>query len=371
MPSFNAGQLMRLGSTNESILTSENVSLIKEIDDSLVLSESDLLSYTILLLSDRPTEKNASYKDEPSLILTFGPGIVRYLRGTDIKQINYQKIINEIQLIGNPCISIPDVLPLISTNDPDAPSYSWDIPKIELNCFECIASEIDYKCQIGLISFIADEYRRSPFSCRDYWTFSHFLGLTRLHLEEFRFCFIKTESQEVLNSYIGSDAHEVVNYGVFLKSHFWNEARRDLEKIVEAQKQVEVEHLQNIHDEASHRKLAESNYTVFVYVMEDTRNGLIKTGKSKHPKKPERTLQSEAPSTQLRLAVPCDETTEVELHERYSTARVRGEWFKIDHNTLFELVAELLRRGDAARTVTEEQWLGSLMIRSHFSDDSQ
>lgn len=169
---------------------------------------------------------------------------------------------------------------------------------------------------------------------------------------------------------------------MFSKSRFWNEARRSIEQAAQVQEhlfeqaaqvqaQLEAEHRQMIDDEASQLNLAESSYTVFVYVMEDTRNGLIKIGKSKYPKKRERTLQSEAPSTELRLAVPCNEATEAELHERYSTARVRGEWFKIDRKTLFELLTDLLRRGDAARTVTERQWLGELMILSHCPDEPQ
>ena len=84
-----------------------------------------------ILLADKPTQKGSGYLDEPSLILTFGPGTIRFLRRTDITMIKYQQIIREVHAIGIPAISMPDVLPLISTNDPGARA-SYDNPKITL-----------------------------------------------------------------------------------------------------------------------------------------------------------------------------------------------------------------------------------------------
>ena len=304
--------------------------------------------------------------NEECLILTFGPGIVRYLRGVDLRWASITKIFDEIKNHGTPQIEIPNVLPLIISTSP----YDHRLHKFAPHHFECLLTQINYNRQISLITFIAEESRRSPFSSEAYWVFSKYLELSKLNLEEFRLSHIETNSHELRTSYLGSADHEVVNYYVFRKTPFWKIARRSIAEANRVQEQYEEEHRQQGAQEASQRKLTESNYNIFVYVMEDTRNGMFKIGKSKNPEKRERTLQSEVPTTELRLAVPCDETVEAELHECYSTARVRGEWFNIDHKTLFELVTELLRRGDATRVVTEREWLGDLMLRGHGSDES-
>lgn len=373
MPCFKEGRQVRLSAMNQSVATLNENSFAEIHEIHATLEDRNLSNLPKILCIDRP----GAWNDNP-IVLTFGPGKVRYVRGTDLLLSSYKKIVDEIDLVGFPQIEIPNQMELFINTDP----FFSSALKFTPFHFDCLFAPIDVKIKIHLITLVADEYRRSPFPCEAYWAFSSYLGLATLNLEEFRFCFIETSSREIVNSYIGSDDHEVVEGYVFSKSHFWNEARRSVEKggqiqkllieeAAQVQEQLKAVHRQKIDDEASQLKLTESNYTVFVYVMEDTRNGLVKIGKSKHPKKRERTLQSEAPSTELRLAVPCDESTEAELHERYSTARVRGEWFKIDRKTLFELVTELLRRGDAARTVTEKQWLGELMIQCHCSDDPQ
>lgn len=168
---------------------------------------------------------------------------------------------------------------------------------------------------------------------------------------------------ETINSYLGSSDHEIINGNVFIKTKFWRDSVRELENFLENEKQLEIAQALEALRIESAQKLLESGYSVYVYLMEDTRNGLFKIGKSNNPLKRERTLQSEVPTTYLRFALPCEESMESELHQRYSSFRKRGEWFEIDSSMLFDLVTELLSKGDATRILGEREWLGEMLIR--------
>lgn len=74
------------------------------------------------------------------------------------------------------------------------------------------------------------------------------------------------------------------------------------------------------------------------YLMRDSGTGLIKIGKSNNPSIRESTLQSEKPS--IDLLYICDELVETELHEKYSTQRVRGEWFRLSDDDLNKIVLD-------------------------------
>lgn len=74
-----------------------------------------------------------------------------------------------------------------------------------------------------------------------------------------------------------------------------------------------------------------------VYLMLDDTNGLIKIGKSKNPKVRESTLQSEKPQTHLIVQWTAPGSVERELHKRYSTKNIRGEWFKLSLKDLDEI----------------------------------
>lgn len=63
------------------------------------------------------------------------------------------------------------------------------------------------------------------------------------------------------------------------------------------------------------------------YLMKDENTGFTKIGKSIHPKKRERTLQSEKPT--ISLFKVCDKLVEKELHDYFSIKHVRGEWYHL------------------------------------------
>lgn len=71
-----------------------------------------------------------------------------------------------------------------------------------------------------------------------------------------------------------------------------------------------------------------------VYLMKNMANGYYKIGVSRQPRVRERTLRSEEPDIRLLASVEADCPLERELHRRYASKRVRGEWFALDYGDL-------------------------------------
>jgi hypothetical protein len=63
------------------------------------------------------------------------------------------------------------------------------------------------------------------------------------------------------------------------------------------------------------------------YILKDDNTSLYKIGKSVNPKHRERTLQSEKPT--IKMVKTWDKDIEAELHKKYESQRVRGEWFNL------------------------------------------
>jgi len=74
-------------------------------------------------------------------------------------------------------------------------------------------------------------------------------------------------------------------------------------------------------------KKVETKATQVVYLIKDSNTGLYKIGKSSNPLRREKTLQSEKPS--IKMVKVFEEITEKDLHNQYSSFRVRGEWFNL------------------------------------------
>lgn len=63
------------------------------------------------------------------------------------------------------------------------------------------------------------------------------------------------------------------------------------------------------------------------YLMIDKNTGFTKIGKSIRPSKREYTLQSEKPT--ITLFKVCDKLVERELHNLFSSKRIRGKWYDL------------------------------------------
>lgn len=74
------------------------------------------------------------------------------------------------------------------------------------------------------------------------------------------------------------------------------------------------------------------------YLMKDSNTNYTKIGKSINPQKRESTLQSEKPT--IELLKVCDDLVETELHKKYASNRIRGEWFDLSDNDIQEICSE-------------------------------
>jgi hypothetical protein len=196
------------------------------------------------------------------------------------------------------------------------------------------------------------------------WVYRCFHEVLRLKEFMFEECSKAWEKQalgndDLINSYRKSSNHLVVlhiNTGyecVFNKTNFVKEkldalARADMDKKTE----IELELLRR------------SKFDCFVYLVEDLRNKTFKIGRSKTPKKRERTLQSEMPQMMMRFSIPADEAHEKQLHEHFQSKRLRGEWFMLTNDDLIWIVTFLKTNGDSSRAFVDYQWFGSISFAS-------
>lgn len=75
----------------------------------------------------------------------------------------------------------------------------------------------------------------------------------------------------------------------------------------------------------------------YVYLIHSNSNGYFKIGYSKNPLKRERTLQAEEPDISVLKIWEGDGAFEKLLHKKYDHLRVRGEWFRLTFQELWEL----------------------------------
>ncbi len=72
--------------------------------------------------------------------------------------------------------------------------------------------------------------------------------------------------------------------------------------------------------------------------MKNLRNGLHKIGRSLSPLKREKTLQSEEPEIEMVASWPGKTSDEYDLHKRFASKRIRGEWFNLDESDVLSIV---------------------------------
>lgn len=86
------------------------------------------------------------------------------------------------------------------------------------------------------------------------------------------------------------------------------------------------------------KKNAYENSKCKTYLMKDKNTGFIKIGRSTHPAKRERTLQSEKPT--ISLFKICDELVEKELHDYFATKHIRGEWYHLSNEDIEYIISK-------------------------------
>lgn len=81
-------------------------------------------------------------------------------------------------------------------------------------------------------------------------------------------------------------------------------------------------------------KLIEGNK---IYLMYNDTNGLVKIGRSINPSTREKTLQGEAPKTEIIALWNAPIQAEKKLHQMFENKRLRGEWFNLDLADLLKI----------------------------------
>jgi hypothetical protein len=198
--------------------------------------------------------------------------------------------------------------------------------------------------------------------------YENFHKLMKLHSLEFAEC-INSWVKEAWNNYFIAQSYAeseqyltvqrgdvtsdpaTVRFAVFKKTPFVIQRFEELQKLEEAEKTTE-----NL------ERLRRSNFKIYVYLMEDMRNGLFKIGQNQTPEKREKTLQSEVPETSLRFYMPAHDTAEQELHEMFSAKRVRGEWFELKPKDILSVIEFLKQKGDLSRVSADFDWLGKITL---------
>jgi len=71
--------------------------------------------------------------------------------------------------------------------------------------------------------------------------------------------------------------------------------------------------------------------------MFNTKNGLVKIGRSINPSHREKTLQGEDPKTFILNAWKADISIEKKLQQRFDDRRIRGEWFDLTIKNILEI----------------------------------
>lgn len=74
------------------------------------------------------------------------------------------------------------------------------------------------------------------------------------------------------------------------------------------------------------------------YLMYDSNTNFTKIGKSKNPQQRERTLQAEKPT--ISLFAISEKDVEKELHQKYASRRIRGEWFDLSEDEINAILSE-------------------------------
>lgn len=317
--------------------------------------------------------------DSPELTVTLGPGIVRYLDPRDLVADSGQVAIAEIKSFGRePTIKFPT--PILQNflprnfGLPDEIKY-WGC-NFKYNEFPPLFEDRPSPLILRDVAEIVAAYCKSPFPSAAYWVFHQYTESESLVIKEFLQSWLREAlgNNDLIASYSGSAEHIVLNCGytyVFTRSPYVLKRREAIDRAAQILRQEE-ERIRE--DELALRlddAIKQSAYEVFTYLMEDTRNGLIKIGKSKNPERREKTLQSEAPTVELRIAVPTASDFEYELHSNFAHLRRRGEWFELSGSDLKSVVEQLLSHGDPARAITSHDWLGRMFLSSFGGSNPQ
>ncbi|MFT5430186.1 MAG: hypothetical protein ACI9OJ_000859 [Myxococcota bacterium] len=324
-----------------------------------------------------------SFPQSALLLLTFGPGVIRYLDVRLLAHGGLDRVLRQIEeLPGDPVMDWGIQDPRLFHKDHWSQSGRSRKTRIPAEASELRLIDIlpgipgPYRELLPEVARVVDSYAAQPFPSYAYLAFRDLMGVERLVMDEFLESWVGIDAQndqDRARSFEGSPEHIVVHHDcyrgdihvdtrpyVFHRTPFV--AARLAEEEEREARQQEERTAQA--DQEFDERLCRSSFETYTYLMEDLRNGLMKIGRSKTPGARERTLQSEVPEIEMRFAIPAEVTAESRLHADYAHRRVRGEWFDLQAGEVLKIVDMLLKEGDRQRVVVSEKWLGQVFLEA-------
>ena len=322
----------------------------------------DRVSSAIELTSQRPIGAGPYYT------FSLGPGKVLYLRVSDFLRTDVEILIDELRKLAN---EVQISAPWEEFRDRAKPYNFSGI--LRMQSLDSLFASLPWDERLRIQRKLGEAFSGKGLPSSAYCCFHLYLRLQYPAVAECLEAWVAEalDNRDLINSYRASPDHIVVKYReysgeqdyVFRLTDFVIEKLKLFAEQTKQQQQQTIELEEERQAELFRRRLEQSRFDSFVYLMEDLRNGLFKIGRSKTPGKRERTLQSEQPSLILRFSIPAAESDETELHRKFASKRSRGEWFSLTETEIISAIAFLKKQGDLARVSVDHEWLGKLFIR--------
>ena len=228
-------------------------------------------------------------------ILYLAPGDVRYLWDKTFSEFEVDQWIACFKQMS----LAPEIHgPYFREKEGRVSGYGHDREGLDVVTPEEFVQEPTWEERFKILHSFLALYRNYQVPCAVYKYFHILLNLQSLELLECVESWVREAWKDyfIAQSYAKSDQHLIIRHGdefgaaetahfaVFKKTPFVIERLEELQRLEEDEKTAE-----NL------ERLRRSNFKIFVYLMEDLRNGLFKIGQSQTPEKREKTLQSEVP----------------------------------------------------------------------------
>jgi hypothetical protein len=315
-----------------------------------------------ILLSEKP--------DDQAYTFFLSPGVVRYLKFADFLKADVEHVISELeQSSANLEIKSPVFfMEELSEKEWDYFHEFQKIPpsKPSLGFYQIddLIGDESWETKLRVHHVFGYFFTQKKLSSDIYWLFHLRLNLEKhFAIDECAASWVAgtVDNADLAKSYKVSKEHLVVfskhrnedgEYYVFKITDF---VKGRLEAV------AQLENERTSFEEAE--RLRKSQFSTFVYIMQDMRNDAFKIGQSITPGKRERTLQSEVPEIVLRFSIPADESLERQLHEHFESKNIRGEWFALEPDELLWVISFLKTNGDASRATVDYEWFGKISFQ--------
>ena len=192
-------------------------------------------------------------------------------------------------------------------------------PEHTFDQVKCYLKQNGYKVLFNYKTMTSDEYwdfihkeRAKTYKCKS------------IEIEMEKISIDSNYSRQVVRK-MSVDGHEITNFEL---AGFYGRILLDYANSLYSESD------QSKIDYKNHLQRKKETKDTYVYLMIDKNTGYHKIGRSKDPKYREKTLQSEKPTIELLYKFKAHSSTEKELHKKYNSKRIRGEWFDLNQKDI-------------------------------------